>query len=63
MLARMLSWLVLLARSDPAKDVEILVSPSGGGGSIESASAVLSTARDANWAPFALRRAVLAVAP
>ena len=25
MLARVLSWLVLLARSDPAKDVEILV--------------------------------------
>jgi hypothetical protein len=25
MLARVLSWLVLLARSDPSKDVEILV--------------------------------------
>ena len=61
MLARMLSWLVLLARSDPAKDVEILVLAQRGCGSIESAS-VLSTARDAKMGAFR-PSTVLAVAP
>jgi len=59
MLARVLSWLVLLARSDPAKDVEILVvshEVARGPHALTSTAKITRTVRVAAWpANFLLR--------